>query len=56
MPGDYQIPFEFKLPADLPSSMFFKDYKIREKPKAKVKYVIAGYLNANGKKDFMRYK
>jgi hypothetical protein len=56
MPGDYTIPFQFMLPASLPSSMNFKDTKCDEKPKAKVKYHIKAILTDQHNKEAMKYK
>ena len=40
MPGDYTIPFEFKLPDCLPSSIMYNNKHHHDKPKAVVKYSI----------------
>lgn len=40
MPGDYQIPFQFHLPAGIPSSIIFSKKVGEKKPKAKVKYYV----------------
>jgi hypothetical protein len=37
-PGAHCVGFSFTMPSDLPSSFFFKNAHVREKPKAKVKY------------------
>lgn len=48
-PGDYYITFNFTLPNNLPSSLFFKGKKgDREKPKAKVKYYCKANLDCEG--------
>ena len=40
LPGNYCVSFSFLLPTDLPSTIFYKNRKREEKPKAKVKYTI----------------
>ena len=40
LPGDYEIPFEFKLPPNLPSSMLFRNYDHFSNPRAMIKYII----------------
>ena len=56
MPGDYTIPFQFQLPASLPSSINFKKSDIHEKPKAKVKYHIKAELMDHSNHAVMKYK
>lgn len=46
-PGDYVIPFSFNLPAGIPSSIFYKNKHVSEKPKMKVKYHIKGILHGH---------
>lgn len=43
-PGDYTIPFEFTLPPQLPSSIMYRNDRIRERPKAEVNYRIKAIL------------
>ena len=48
-PGDYVISFNFLLPNNIPSSLYFKgDKHDREKPKAKVKYYAKAKLECEG--------
>ena len=48
-PGDYVIQFNFLLPNDIPSSLFFKGKKHdRESPKCKVKYFAKAVLDCEG--------
>ena len=44
------------LPANLPSSLAFKDKHKREEPKAKVKYYVKAVLHTHDKHDEMKYK
>ena len=55
--GTSEISFQFQLPLGIPSSFFFKNKHIREKPKAKVKYIVEAKLCTGSllKKD-MKYK
>lgn len=55
-PGIYSISFSFTLPSDIPSSMYFKDKKVRENPKAKVKYYIKAKLKCEEDDEEMKYK
>jgi len=54
-PGDYTVPFEFKLPDGLPSSMIFKRTDLRERPSVKVKYSIRATVTTHDKKQ-LKYK
>ena len=54
-PGDYVIPFNFPLPAGLPSSIFYHNKNDWDKPKAKVKYHIKAKLHGHHNSD-MVYK
>jgi hypothetical protein len=56
MPGDYQIPFSFTMPAGLPSSFQFYDHHMRQKPKGKVKYSIKATMVDHHNKELMRHK
>ena len=47
VPGDYVIPFSFVLPHGIPSSLYYKNHSIFEKPKGKVKYHIKAILNGH---------
>ena len=55
MPGDYTIPFQFQLPATLPSSIMFQESG-QKKSKAKVKYHIKAILEDHNNKAMMKYK
>ena len=55
-PGDYTLPFEFHLPADIPASIIFEDTDHLNKPMAKVKYSITSILNLNNNKSILKYK
>lgn len=50
------IPFAFNLPAGIPSSVYFKDNHIEQKPKGKVKYHIKAILLGHHGKEVMKYK
>lgn len=39
------IPFTAQLPIGMPSSIYFKDNLVREKPKAKIKYTVKTVLH-----------
>ena len=54
-PGEYVMRFNFQLPDDLPSSLYFKKMT-REAPKAKVKYYIKVSLECEHPKFAMVYK
>lgn len=54
-PGDYTIPFEFTLPANIPSSMMYKNPNHRDKPSAKIKYSIRAVVDTHDKK-VLKYK
>ena len=54
-PGMYQIGFSTVLPAELPSSLYFKFYD-RYDPKAKVRYYLKATLNTVDPKDKMKNK
>lgn len=56
MPGHYIIPFEFKLPTDIPSSMQFKDERHKDKPCMKIKFHIRVNLLCQNEQDNMLYK
>ena len=43
-PGDYLIRFKFRLSKSLPSSLYYKNTKKPEEPKAKVKYYCKGRI------------
>ena len=47
LPGDYVIPFNFPLPAGIPSSMFYHNKHDWDKPKSKVKYHIKAKLHTH---------
>lgn len=53
-PGDYTIPFEFTLPAQLPASIMYRNDTIRERPKAEVHYRISALLETVERK-VLRY-
>lgn len=55
-PGHYTIPFEFKLPTDIPASMQFKDANHKDKPCMKIKFHIRVNLLCNNEHDNMVYK
>ena len=46
--GDYEIPFEFDLPDDIPSSVIYSNKKDHEKPKCNIKYHIKCIIDAAG--------
>jgi hypothetical protein len=48
-PGDYQIPFSFKLKDNLPSSFFIKPKNSPQSVKAKIKYIIKAEMDVDGK-------
>ena len=52
-PGVYSLPFQFTLPPNLPSSLYFQQKHTREEPKAKIKYYVKVKLdNTLGDEDF----
>ena len=54
-PGDYTVRFNFNLPADLPSSVYYKG-KSRELNKIKVKYFIKASISYNEGEELAEYK
>lgn len=54
--GSSEVNFQFVLPIGIPSSFYYKNKLIREKPKAKVKYTIKASLSSALKHDAMHYK
>lgn len=51
--GNYEVSFYFMIPADAPSSVYFKDKHCRENPKVNTQYEIKAKLDvAWGGKDF----
>jgi hypothetical protein len=52
--GDYTIPFEFKLPQNIPSSIVYKGGG-REEPYGKIKYSVQAIINTRDKK-YLKYK
>ena len=54
-PGDYTIPFEFDLPANLPASIMFQKKDNFEKPKAIIKYSVTARI-INHDKTQLQYK
>lgn len=56
MPGTFNIAFRFVLPDIMPSSIYFKDKRRRENPKAKIKYFIKAILKTDMFSDNMKYK
>ena len=55
MPGDYCVPFEFTLPANIPSSIMWRDDTIREKPKCEITYTVRAKLVTHTNQE-MKYK
>ena len=54
-PGDYQIPFEFTLPMNIPATIMYKNCHDHDKPKAKLLYSVKSVLHTHDKKE-MKYK
>ena len=50
------MPFQMTLPSNIPSSVHYKDKKVKAEPKAKVKYFIKAVLHAHEKDHDMKYK
>lgn len=55
-PGTYAISFQFQLPVGMPSSIYFKDTHVRERPKAKIKYHVKTTIHCANHKENMKYK
>ena len=55
-PGSYAVSFTFALPVGMPSSIYYKDTRIRERPKAKIKYFVKAIVHAVNKHEDMKYK
>jgi len=56
MPGTYNIDFQFILPTGLPSSIYYKDKRTREHPKAKIKYWVKAKVIGRSRSDEMKHK
>lgn len=54
-PGDYTIPFEFKLPNNVPASMLFENRQNHNEPVVKIKYTIQAILNMQDR-SVLKYK
>ena len=50
------IPFTVQLPLGMPSSIYFKENTTRERPKAKIKYVVKTVLHTALFNFNMKYK
>lgn len=44
IPGDFVIPFQFKLPQDLPASLYYRDPSNHFTPLAKIRYSVKAYI------------
>lgn len=54
-PGDYTIPFEFDLPANLPASVIWKRKDHYDKPSIRIQYSVKSILHTHSKK-VLKYK
>ena len=54
--GDYFINFEFDLPDELPSSMWFKENNYSQRPHAKVLHSVKAILEMNEDSKVMEYE
>ena len=54
-PGDYIIPFEFALPANLPASMVYENRRISGDPWIKIKHTIQAIVNMHDN-SMIKYK
>jgi hypothetical protein len=45
--GSHAFSFKFDLPDNIPSSVFFKDDHVREKPRSKIKYNVQAKLEGS---------
>jgi hypothetical protein len=55
MPGDYSVPFEFTLPATLPSSIMYHNKHHHKRPKAHITYFIKAVIE-NHDRTQLKYK
>jgi len=55
MPGDYIVPFEFTIPAHMPSSIMYHNKHHHDQPKAHITYKIKALIECHSKAQ-LKYK